>query len=310
MSEKISIAFAADDVYMPHTASAMASILSHGDGSEAFAFYILGDSISEASQKKIAELKDIYPFELTFLKPNLESLKTLPVFHYTANTYSRLFLPELLPNVSRLLYLDGDLTVLKPLTPLWNTDLRGKAVGVVPEIPETSRRKNFCRKRLGLSSFVFNSGVLLMDLDVFRKKRLSEKIFAWLTENRERLVFPDQDVLNVILEDEKVRLDFQWNVQIVSQFRFSTLPFVRDTEFLHAVSDPAIVHYVGKVKPWNYLYLDPLGKHYGESLEKTPWKETLRFRPTLKERVVKCWKRFFLYQWLRIAEKKLRNRFT
>ena len=44
--------------------------------------------------------------------------------------YYRLLAPRLLPaSLHRVLYLDPDILVINPLTPLWETDLKGNLFG-------------------------------------------------------------------------------------------------------------------------------------------------------------------------------------
>ena len=48
-------------------------------------------------------------------------------------TYRRAFLPGLLPDLDRVIYLDADLIVRSSLAELWSTDLAGAALGAVED---------------------------------------------------------------------------------------------------------------------------------------------------------------------------------
>ncbi len=52
----------------------------------------------------------------------------------------------------------------------------------------------------------FNSGVLMMNLDFFRKNNLIDRLLAYARENYEKFELPDQDTLNAPLYDEAIKL--------------------------------------------------------------------------------------------------------
>jgi hypothetical protein len=78
----------------------------------------------------------------------------------------RIFLPDLLPEVGRALYLDVDTIVLRSLSPLWALDLRDHYVAAVTNVPE--RHMLGHAEELGGAGpgDYFNSGVLLMNLEL------------------------------------------------------------------------------------------------------------------------------------------------
>ena len=84
----------------------------------------------------------------------------------------RIFLPELLPDVDRVLYLDVDTLAMDSLEPLWATDLggnylaardqrvRGAGSATAPPSSGWPGREAY-----------FNSGVLLLNLDADAPRR-------------------------------------------------------------------------------------------------------------------------------------------
>ena len=58
-----------------------------------------------------------------------------------------------------------------------------------------------------------NAGVLVMDLDAWRRERISDQLFAFVSRHGERLFWHDQDALNVLLQGRITLLPRRWNVQ-------------------------------------------------------------------------------------------------
>ena len=62
----------------------------------------------------------------------VRDLGTFP--EITETMWYRIYLPELLPDVARVLYLDGDIIAMDTLEPLWATALGDHLVGAVTNV--------------------------------------------------------------------------------------------------------------------------------------------------------------------------------
>ena len=83
-------------------------------------------------------------------------------------------MPELLPEVERVLYLDVDTLALDDLAPLWRTDLGDAYVGAVTNVFQPDHL--FHAAELGIRpEDYFNSGVLLLDLAALRRDGCAER---------------------------------------------------------------------------------------------------------------------------------------
>lgn len=80
--------------------------------------------------------------------------------------YYRLLAPHLLPSsLPRVLYLDPDILVINPLTPLWETELQGNLFAAASHTTVNDLVNGINRIRLKTDQDYYNTGVLLMDLD-------------------------------------------------------------------------------------------------------------------------------------------------
>lgn len=198
--------------------------------------------------------------------------------HITAGTYLRFLLPELLPDVAKVLYLDVDIAVNRNVEALYDTPLEGLPIAAVPDysmlvgsltwltffIPYEGEKLRFAayvKKVLGLdcdgTTNYFNCGVLIFDLDVWRRDNVAGRTVKYLIEHP-KLYYMDQDALNYMMGGEYIRLDARWNAFANCSFPAYVNVFVRVTragrrwEAVRAIwrRDPWIIHYAGANKPW------------------------------------------------------------
>jgi lipopolysaccharide biosynthesis glycosyltransferase len=182
----------------------------------------------------------------------------------------RIFLPGLLPQVDRVLYLDSDTLVVDSLHPLWDQALDAY-VAAVPNVFEPQYADRPRQLGLPAEQTYFNSGVLLFNLTQMRAANCTEQIVSYA--RHESLLWPDQDALNVVLGSRRVDLHPRWNC-MNSLFLF---PQARDVFGADAVreacANPAIVHFEGPelAKPWHYLSKHPFRADYRRHRAATPW---------------------------------------
>ena len=149
-------------------------------------------------------------------------------------------MPELLPNLDRILYLDADTLVINDLNPLWQTDLQGAFIGCVPDLAVVVA-KSWGEQLLGPEKDnYFNSGVLLLDLNLFRKYSINLYFYQFILETTYFYVLGDQDALNLYFKNAVKLLDIKFNYVFKL---LSTMP-----KNLEVVT---ILHFLGPHKPWN-----------------------------------------------------------
>jgi lipopolysaccharide biosynthesis glycosyltransferase len=136
--------------------------------------------------------------------------------------YNRLFLPQLLPEVDKVIYLDLDTIVNADLTELYNSDTSDKGIAAVPDAFNYQLRKMFhkakdyifrdFKEKLGIeidyNISAFNSGVVLMDLDKMQINGATERMLDILN----KIFIADQPLLNLYCMGDWVHLDRKWNV--------------------------------------------------------------------------------------------------
>ncbi len=171
-------------------------------------------------------------------------------------TYGRLAIPQLIEDADRVLYLDCDILVKRPIGDLFDTDMRGSPLAACSDLtylhfikrhewPGRTSAKELLRDQRNY----FNAGILLIDCVKWRQEQFFEKIHALLAKPPAPLFFADQDALNVIFQDNYERLDPRWNsCAILNAFEEGEEDLARIAEL--CARDPWIIHFIGPAKPW------------------------------------------------------------
>lgn len=187
---------------------------------------------------------------------------------YPPEMYYRLLAGQLLPReVDRVIYLDPDILVINPLTPLWELDLKGNLFAAAAHTGKTELANNVNRLRLGTDHDYYNSGVLLMDLARCRREIVPEEIFRYVSKHAKELLLPDQDILNVLYGRRILPLeDVVWNYD-ARNYNTYLLSSSGRWDLNWVMQHTAILHFCGKAKPWNKGYPYRFGllyRHYAQ----------------------------------------------
>lgn len=260
------LAMAFDQNYVTPFCVLLTSILVNNKDAT-FHFHAIATGISEADKVEIQRFVHQHRAAVSFYEISPEATEGLVLpkhLHFTEAVYYRLFFPSLVPNhVKKLLYLDTDIVVMGNVAELYHTALNGQPAGAVAEVNATANRPDLGIHETGT---YFNSGVMLMDVLEWKKQKISEKAVQFLRDFPEKIVWPDQDALNVVLMNNYTKLDAKFNVlpaDIPKQ-----LPKRKYREFL---SDKVVMHYTFKDhKPWNITSVSKFRYLYQNYLKQSP----------------------------------------
>ncbi|EJY2008988.1 hypothetical protein OFV60_001935, partial [Campylobacter coli] len=174
--------------------------------------------------------------------------------------------------LKKCLYLDCDIVVEDSLNFIWNIDLKDNYVAAVRDTWVTAH--NYYKNTYNLKNS-FNAGVLLINLEQWRKDNISEKLFlnTELLDAAKLIQWVDQDVLNYTFEEKWVILEPRYNVQS-SFYKGTQQDLYDDNDMELARRYPVIIHYTG-MKPWAESNYDhhPLWNKYWEYIKFTPYRE-------------------------------------
>jgi lipopolysaccharide biosynthesis glycosyltransferase len=265
---KIPIVFSTDENYAPYCAAAIASVLINSDPSTEFVFYILTTNLSLKVQYNFNKLINIKKCSINFILINKYDFISCPINQYfTLESYFRFKLSSLLPNFDKILYLDCDMIILEDILDLFNTNIEGYYAGMVLDRLTEIELREFV-SRLGLlHSHYYNAGLMLVNSKKWREDNIEQKLFRWTIENKEKIIWVDQDVINVVFNGFIKDLPEKYNIQG---------HFYNNKESVFKLKeDMIIVHYTGSEKPWNNAEMF-LSKYFWEYAKISPFYIDLR----------------------------------
>jgi lipopolysaccharide biosynthesis glycosyltransferase len=259
------IACGADDRYVQPLAVMLRSALANLSPDREAVVYVVDGGI-EAEHK--ARLRNGWPerASLHFLPVRESSLAGLPLWgRMPVATYYKLLVPVLLPaSLPKAIWLDSDLVVVGDLARLWDEDvLRCHALAVqdraIPLVSSHNGVRDF--RSLGIPSDAryFNAGVMVMNLERWRRDDVAHQVMEYLLQHRDRVVYWDQEGLNAVLAGQWEALDPRWNR--IANPRGAT----------NGNGDAWIIHYTGQLKPWLYPSGGRSHALYYRYLDQTAW---------------------------------------
>jgi lipopolysaccharide biosynthesis glycosyltransferase len=266
--------------YVPHASAMLHSMLEQSGGLEVEAHYLHGPEMPADHMRALRNMVTRNGGTLVTHEMSNDRIAGLPEMEFIpANMWYRIYLPELLPDLDKILYLDADTIAVDSLAELWATELGEHYVAGVTNVFEPWNRGY--PQALGLpdQGAYFNSGVLLMNLAIMREHNTTAALRDYaLSAPKDRIAWGDQDALNVVLHDKRLRLHPRWNfMNSVATFPEAEELFGADA-VREAREDPAIRHFEGPSvnKPWHYLCGREMRELYVGHRRRTPWPKVKR----------------------------------
>lgn len=290
----IPIVMATNDNYAPYVFTTIESIAHSNNGADVdiFVFHsgISRNYIEKLKQQSTERIK-INPINVASIA-NLQTNYTRA--HYSVEMYYRILIPELFDFCKKVLYLDCDLIVNRPIQELFSTDIeKYQLAGVINFCNDSMHRWIKNELKLQPENYI-NSGVLLINIPRFIEAQSKAKCFQ-LLKNRKFLACPDQDMLNVASEGEIKILDpgwnFQWHHGFLKFKKPETLEIYREI-VSESQEKQYITHYTSGVKAWSHPAhenAEKFWKHarktsvYGDILKLNIKKKMARIQELLQE---------------------------
>lgn len=258
-----------DDNYMIPAAALLRSIAASLGPTGTAEVCVLHSGLSRTTTSLLESVAARSRLILRLLPVDPERVSHLKVTgHISLATYYRLLLEDALPQCDRVIYLDADTIVLEPISQLWEYETGGAHLLAVqqawnPSAVAAGERGLRSFRNLGIhpEAPIFNAGVMLIDLQLWRRDHVSKEVVDYLGKHSDEILWWDQDGLNAILSGRWHPLPLRWNVMTshvghLKSQEDTPLPY---DEVLRAIQSPALVHYSSHDKPWTVDYRGPFG---------------------------------------------------
>lgn len=257
------IVYATDDNFAEILGVSLVSLYENSKDVDDIIVYVLDSGISDENIEKLKSLPQKYGrSDLSFIKAtniSKELSMSVNLDRGSLSQYARLFVSSVLPaELDRVLYLDCDIIINKSISELWNLDIKGKTIAALKDAFSKQYRKNI---DLDPDDIMFNSGVMLIDLDKWRRENIESKLLEFIRKKNGKIQQGDQGALNAILSKETFCLEPRFNsVTIFYDLSYEEMMVYRKPvdfypreEIELAVREPSIIHYTTSFlskRPW------------------------------------------------------------
>ena len=233
------IVYAVDNNYAPYVIPQLFQLKQVGAQFKGIKV-IVNPHVTREIRNLIQFTAESYNFKLEIIESNkIENFYTKMQIknrtHVSYFTYVKLFIPEILPNINEILYLDVDILIRKPIHELLTWKLT-HPIGAVPEMGKNGQNV-FGTPHISY----FNAGILRMSLSKCREMSLAAKARKLIQKDVD-FEFQDQDIFNIIFQKKFDHLSPFFNVFHNDAIRNTSIA---------AFQDPTIVHFNGPEKPWH-----------------------------------------------------------
>lgn len=309
------IVYASDTNYVPHMAASMLSVMETNPDLNV-KFCVLDNHISPDEKNKIILLSKQYGSEISFVDIDAYIIKADLKTNFNKTAFARLFIASVI-KANKALYLDCDTIVCGSLKPLFEFDLKDNLIAAVQDTVSAK-----LRTAVGLqyNDPYINSGVLLMNLELWRKAHIEKQFISCIEKFNGNVPHNDQGIINAVCCGKTYILDAKYNMQDTMMFYtvdqlkelFDMPDYYQNVQFETDKKNPIIIHYTEAHygRPWfsdsnhpykvEYLNMrKQLEERWPIPHEKTKLKK--RLKRIIKQKLYNalpfvCYKKILLYE--------------
>jgi lipopolysaccharide biosynthesis glycosyltransferase len=233
----ITLVSACDDKYVNLLKVMLCSVCENQKKDYCIEVFIFDGGMSDASRSTVSQMAGRYGVAPVYIVPPqamFAKVSCLPIPKWWPITaYYRIAIGTLLPSTChKAVYLDCDTLVRGDLAELFDTNLCGNMIAAAADYPwETQAHlPDLLGRPARQGEIYFNSGVLVVDLDLWREQEVERKLFTYTYEHCTPMV--DQDALNAMFAGKCLYLDGKYNYHPVPNNRMNE-------------AEAVIIHFVG-----------------------------------------------------------------
>ena len=244
--EEIHVTFSLDNKLIFPTLVSMVSGLENVNKDKYIIVYhlLLSFDFNTSNVRYFDSLKENYAVKLNYyIIPHMfaEARK------WTAKTdahYYKVLIPFMLPDLERIIFLDGDTLIRKDISEMFNIPFNDNYVLGFPFYMTRVMDKHGIN-----ATHYINVGCTLYNIKKIRKDHKDVDLFQFTVKHEKELKFPEQDAINYVFYPKIDFLPLKYGIYMIgSKGAFKALSrYTRSplnlTEGYEAVEDPAIVHF-------------------------------------------------------------------
>ena len=256
----MNVIYVADNNYIKYFGPSVVSLFENNRDLAELNVFLLCPDISKENREKIGCLEESYGRTITV--QDISEYTDRLDFNAKTNGFNGIITAKLLiaaylpEHVHEALLLDCDTIVSGSLSELEAIDFNGNLTFAVPELYISPDYKETIGMRK--EETYFNSGVMLIDVDAWRREHLADSFLEYYKSKNGELLFADQDVVNHCCRGRIGVLPQKYNLNTnLPYFPMKYMRRIRpeyvyepESAYKDAISNPAVIHYLGDERPW------------------------------------------------------------
>ena len=294
----VSVVTATNQLFVPYLGVMLQSLVDHSNSMRTYDIIVLHTELNATDKKQLCKVSEGFS-NISVRFADVSSVmkhENLSVHeHLSVETYYRYFIPMLLPDYAKVLWLDADILIKRDVAELYDLDITESCLAASHDLDFIGGYKSdvyvkkYADERMNLKQPLsyFQAGVMLLNLSKIRELYSARDFLKKTKEFNWRMM--DQDVLNMLFEGSVETLPQKWNVVMnwerYGRSRFDIMrqaPIRLWNEYLEARKNPAIIHYAGSEKPWKVPDGD-FSSEFWDCARKSPFYESVLYMNLGKE---------------------------
>jgi len=274
------------ELYAPYTGVALTSYLENNKNIDQIVVHFLADNVSKINKDRIINTvkkynRIVHVYEVGGYASEIAGAG-FSEYHGSYTTFCKLYLIDKIQFVSdRVLYVDSDTLCNGSLKKILDIKLDDHICAMTTEINTLFQIKN----HIPVYHRWYNAGVILFNVNKWKKERCLEIIKSYLNEYKPCLRLADQDLLNLLFRDKIVSLPHRYNYI----YTYTLLPgkYGRDvwkwgkllSDELEREKKQVVIWHCMPVfgrRPWDIDAYVPKQVEWDYFLELSEWKKELK----------------------------------
>lgn len=256
--KNINMVFITDNDFAILTGVAIYSLKKHANKNCIYNINIICNKVKDSYILRFKNLKT-KRFIINIIKVDGSKYDNLKKdnLHVSTTAIFKFDLPNIFPNLDKILYVDGDVLFQSDLINLYNEDISKNYAGVVIDYNGLTYPSEFKKRLRVKNKYYFNSGMLLLNLKKLREDNIPQKLIKYrLYKNN---FYMDQDAFNVVFKDNVKYLSLNYNFVITCWRNFEENIFIdffnleKQVEKIDYLKNADIVHFASADKPSKYI---------------------------------------------------------
>ncbi|MGN0114205.1 MAG: glycosyltransferase family 8 protein [Monoglobaceae bacterium] len=245
----MNIIFAASDLFVKPAKVMVDSFLRNNPGKHTF--YYMYNKTSEKNRRELSAYVKSRGADYNEILMDENKFSDLPQYKRFGNElYFRLLIPFIVPSADRILALDSDIVVNNSLKELYNIDFEDDYLAAAPSPNEKEYKK------INNTNQYVGGGVVLYNAKKIREDYQENDLLNFFVDNWEKFPYLDQDLINVFY-DGKIKVVSPTYNRIIFRNKKYT-----NEQLLEIQKESQVIHFPGKIKPWNFYYGNNTAKLY------------------------------------------------